>query len=83
MEEVKRTAKAALEKLFSSTAVSLTSDEIEALKLLLSIRGLLPSLDANDYLVLNNISDETELRQALLDLARLSVDRLFATVYGV
>lgn len=93
MEDVKNAAKAALEKLFNPTidmsdpenptVVRLTAEEIDALKLLVSVRGLLPSLDAGDCMSLQEAVDEAEVREVLVDLARLAVDRLFMTVYGV
>ncbi len=93
MEQAKNAAKTALEKLFdpiidtsdppSPTIVSLSTEEIEALKLLVSIRGLFPSLDAGDCAALQEAASDAEVRAALVDLARLAVDRLFATVYGV
>lgn len=93
MEDVKNVAKAALEKLFNPTidmsdpenptVIPLTAEEIEALKLLVSIRGLLPSLDAVDAAILQDASGNEDIRPALVELARIAVDRLFMTVYGV
>lgn len=93
MEQAKNAAKTALEKLFNPTIdtsdpsnpviMPLSAEEIEALKLLVSIRGLLPSLDAGDCAVLQEAAGEVEVRAALVNLAHLAVDRLFMTVYGV
>lgn len=93
MEQLKNTAKAALEKLFNPVVdatdpanpavVPFSAEEIEALKLLVSIRGLFPLLDAGDCAALQEAVGDAGARAALTDLARLAVDRLFLTVYGV
>lgn len=93
MEQVKNAAKSALKKLFNPAIdmsdpenpaiVLLTPEEIDAVKLLVSIRGLLPSLDAGDCISLQEAADDVELRAILVNLAHLAVDRLFTTVYGV
>lgn len=93
MEQIKSTAKAALEKLFNPVidvtdpanpaVVPLSAEETEALKLLVSIRGVFPALDAGDYAALQEAVGDAEVRAALAALAHLVVDRLFITVYGV
>ncbi len=93
MEQVKNAAKTALEKLFNPAIdttdpsnpaiVPLSAEEMDALKLLVSIRGLLPALDAGDCAALQEVVGEAEVRAALVNLAHLAVDRLFMTVYGV
>lgn len=93
MEQTKNAAKVVLEKLFNPaidtsdpsnpTLAPLSSEEIEALKLLVSIRGLFPSLDAGDCAAPQEAASDAEVRAALVDLVRLAVERLFTTVYGV
>lgn len=93
MEQVKNVAKAALAKLFNPAidasnpgapaVIPLTAEEVGAVKLLLSIRGLLPALDVGDCMVLNEVADDAALREVLVNLASLAVDRVFMTVYGV
>lgn len=93
MEQAKNAAKAALEKLFNPTidmsdpanpvVVPLSTEEIDAIKLLVSIRGLFPTLDAGDSAILHDAANDGDTRAILVELARLAVDRLFMTVYGV